>query len=99
MLPNFQRRKSDIFQRWKFDIFQQMTSDNYTGYAYGWPRGFIWVWRPDIIDEYGLLLDIKREPLVYWKAFAIDIGMWLSALAFVAFISEWLIRRREGRKP
>jgi hypothetical protein len=70
---------------------------------YGWPwTACTWYGNPEVKDFYATALppihfdyDIKLDKVALLKDLLCVVGMTL----FVAFVSEWLIRHREGRKP
>jgi hypothetical protein len=41
----------------------------------------------------------KLEAMNHWASLGRNVGVGIAILAAVAFVSEWLIRRREGRNP
>ncbi len=58
----------------------------------GWPLKFYWATRDNDADA---RLGAASEVLVA----LLDVGIAVSAMGFMAFISESVLRRREARKP
>ena len=76
------------------------------GYSYGWPLSFIWIMSKETIDmynavskEYGSPTRFTSAPKVNSPSLLIDLGARVGLIAFLAFVAEYRIRRREARKP
>ena len=63
--------------------------------AYGWPVHAI----IKFPENYDLDGNFAFDRYFLWRGILIDLSVFLISLALCALLSEWLIRRREGRKP